>query len=154
MSKWKTLKELPGIKVGTIAEQDQPTGIVIFTNGQSSWRVNHTDLGDCPDFFQRIEEEPKFVDVEIKPGTHHRLEVMLPVFVPCFGGHSEYINALPSIPEFVGFVYKDENEKLLTALPRLYGNCDMWIGQGGDPSTDPGVTDVQLPTHARFRRHK
>ena len=148
MSKWKTLKELPEMPKGTVVETDI-AGAFSPHGGLANWQPEK-----LPDFFERIEDEPKFVDVEIKPGPHHRLEVMLPVFVPCFGGHSEYINALPSIPEFVGFVYKDENEKLLTALPRLYGNCDMWIGQGGDPSTDPGVTDVQLPTHARFRRHK
>ena len=132
MSKWKTLKELPEMPKGTVVETDI-AGAFSPHGGLANWQPEK-----LPDFFERIEDEPKFVDVEIKPGPHHRLEVMLPVFVPCFGGHSEYINALPSIPEFVGFVYDTEGF-------RSESRVVTWSGVDGGPI-------VHLPTHARFRR--
>ena len=63
------MKELPGIAVGSIGEQDQPTGIVIFTNGQSSWQVRPQDLTRHPDIYERVDDKPEDETVFNEDGT-------------------------------------------------------------------------------------
>ncbi len=56
MTKYKLVKDLPGIPAGTIAEKDQ-YDIYTFLNGHRSARVNSPDVEEDPEWFALVEEK-------------------------------------------------------------------------------------------------
>ena len=134
MSKWITLKDLPGIQAGALLSgvvEHDGSEVVEGMDGYFMYATKH------PDFFKRVEDEPEFVDVEII-NNKGRLMVQVPSFCE-FGDHRSHsmsIHALSSLPEFDGFVY-EEGAELCFGIPRLSPDLDG---------------DKMLPTHARFRR--
>ena len=128
--KWKTLKDLPGIPAGTegVPAEDEMAGMNFGRVSGFRFEVPVRYCEDNPDFFERVEDEPEFVDVEII--TEHRSgNLMCEIDDVCW-----FLDNLPRLPLFVGFVFDGGN---LIAHSRRY-SCGQTF----------------QATHARFKRAK
>jgi len=137
--KWRTIKELPGIPEGTEAEE--VGGKVFFKclEGGDDWRFDSADMTNYPDWFERVVDEPEFVDAEIftRKGC---LCCIVPEWVEVAGfveiSIPFNIVEIAAMPEFAGFVYERGD---LGVHPRRFDSDD---------------NATIIPTHARFRRPK
>ena len=153
--KWRTKKELPGIPVGAEAEVYMQKGLgkclfpVSASCEDGEFGVYY--MSKYPDFFELVEDEPEFVDVEIKVRSSV-LTVILPKGINDSVLEAISIDALARFPEFDAFRYVTGNGmEIWTSQARMYRDCGGILHSV--LSVPKNFTTVS-PTHARFSRLK